>query len=187
MAIISDAVRFVVLHKFGGMYIDADILLLRDLQPLYIHEFAYRWSTRDEFNTAVLRLYPKSNISSILIDRARRDRDPLIFFPTSIQSYLYPIVLNRLPSVFFDPIWVVADGADQQATKIWKLTGDAKDTFETVFHQENELSRQGRTVFNGAFALHWHALHRAGPFEQGSFLHQWNEFLESRLLIKDRL
>jgi WD repeat and SOF domain-containing protein 1 len=185
MAIISDAVRFVVLHKFGGMYIDADILLLRDLQPFYIHEFAYRWSTLDEFNTAVLRLHPKSNISLILIDRAQRDRDPLIFFPTSIQSYLYPIILNRLPCIFFDPLWIVADGADQQATKIWKLTDNAKDTFETVFRQNSELSRQGRTVFNGAFAFHWHALHRAGRFEQGSFLYQWNQFLEAQLLKKD--
>ncbi len=48
MAIVSDAVRFVVLHKFGGMYIDTDILLLRDLQPFYIHEFAYLWSILNE-------------------------------------------------------------------------------------------------------------------------------------------
>jgi mannosyltransferase OCH1-like enzyme len=48
MAIVSDAVRFVVLHKFGGMYIDADILLLHDLQPFYMYEFAYLWSTLNE-------------------------------------------------------------------------------------------------------------------------------------------
>jgi WD repeat and SOF domain-containing protein 1 len=184
VAIVSDAVRFVVLHKFGGMYIDADILLLRDLQPFYIHEFAYRWSTRDEFNTAVLRLHPQSMISSKLIDLAQGNRNPRKFFPTSIRSYLHPIILNRLPCVFFDPLWIVADGADQQATRIWKLTDDAKDTFETVFHKESELSRRGRTALNGAFAFHWHALHRAGKFEEGSFLYHWNQFLESQLLEK---
>jgi len=166
------------------MYIDADVLLLRDLQPFYTHEFAYRWSARDEFNTAILRLHPKSMISSILIDLAHRDRDPFIFFPTAIRSYLYPIILNRLPCVFFDPLWLVADGRDAKTTKIWKLTDNARDTFETVFRKENEFSRQGRTVFNGAFALHWHALHRAGLFEQGSFLYQWNEFFSTHLLEK---
>lgn len=166
------------------MYIDADILLLRDLQPFYMHEFAYRWSTRNEFNTAILRLHSQSLISSILIKLAQENHDPFIFFPTSIRSYLYPIILKRLPCVFFDPLWLVADGADSQATKIWKLTNDARDTFETVFRQQNELSRQGRTVLNGAFAFHWHALHRAGKFEQGSYLYQWNEFLENQLLEK---
>src|SRR4051812_42616485 len=101
MAIVSDAVRFVVLHEFGGMYIDADVLLLRDLQPFYTHEFAYRWSTFNEFNTAVLRLYPQSDISSKLIDLAHKNHDPWIFFPTTVRSYLYPIILNRLPCVFF--------------------------------------------------------------------------------------
>jgi len=72
-------------------------------------------------------------------------------------------------------------------TDNWESEENIRRTFETVFHKQSELSRQGRTVFNGAFTFHWHALHRAGPFEQGSFLHQWNEFLESRLLIKDRL
>jgi WD repeat and SOF domain-containing protein 1 len=184
MAVVSDAVRFVVLHKYGGMYIDADILLLRDLQPFYMHEFAYRWSILDEFNTAILRLYPQSNISSILLNRAHQTRTPSVFFPTSIRSYLHPTVLNRIPSVFFDPLWLAADGADEKTSKIWKLKVPAKDTLESVFHKENELSRQGRKVFNGAFAFHWHALHRAGRFEEGSFLYQWNQFLETQLLKK---
>jgi len=181
MSVVSDAVRFVVLHKYGGMYIDADILLLRDLQPFYMHEFAYRWSTLHEFNTAVLRLHSKSNISSKLLDLASQKGDPYIFFPTTIRCYLDPFVLNRLPCIFFDPLWLVADIADSKSTQLWNLTDDARKTFETVFHKESQFSQQGRNAFNGAFAFHWHLLHRAGTFEQGSYLYQWNEFLRTEL------
>jgi WD repeat and SOF domain-containing protein 1 len=184
LAVVSDAVRFVILHKFGGIYVDADILLLRDLQPFYIHEFAYRWSVTDEFNTAVLQLHPQSNISSKLIDLAHKKQDPWIFFPTTIQSYICPLHLNRIPCAFFDPLWIAADGADGKAIKIWRLPSDGKEAFKTVFRKQSYLSEQGRTVFYGAFALHWHALHRAGMFEQGSFLDQWKQFFENHLLEK---
>jgi WD repeat and SOF domain-containing protein 1 len=180
-AVVSDAVRFVILHKYGGMYIDADILLLRDLQPLYMHEFAYRWSTLDEFNTAVLRLHPRSSISAKLLDLAHIKQDPYIFYPTTIRSYLEPMVLTRLPAIFFDPLWLVADSADSKSSLIWKLTGSTRGVFETVFHEQSEFSQQGREVFNGAFAFHWHSLHRAGIFEEGSYLYQWNEFLRNEL------
>jgi hypothetical protein len=163
------------------MYIDADILLLRDLQPFYMHEFAYRWSTNNEFNTAVLRLHSKSNISSKLLDLASQKGDPYIFFPTTIRRYLDPIVLNRLPCVFFDPLWLADDAGDPKTTQVWGLTNDTRKTFELVFHRENQFSEQGRNAFNGAFAFHWHALHQAGMFEQGSYLYQWNEFLRTEL------
>ena len=180
-AILSDAVRFVVLHKYGGMYIDADILLLRDLQPFYRHEFAYRWSTLNEFNTAVLRLYSQSNISSKLLDQAREHQDPYIFYPTTLRSHLDPMVLNRLPCVFFDPLWLVADSSDGKSSQQWGVTADTQGVFETVFRQGSSFSQHGRHVFHGAFAFHWHSLHRAGIFEQGSYLYQWNEFFRDEL------
>jgi hypothetical protein len=183
MAAVSDAVRFVVLHKLGGIYIDADFLLLRDLQPFYTHEFAYRWSTLDEFNTAILRLYPQSKISTILLDIAHRNQSPSIFYPISIRSYLYPITLNRLPCVFFDPLWLAADDKDRETAKIWKFKNNTRHALETVFRNQSELSRRGRTVLNGAFAFHWHTLHKAGMFEQGSFMHQWSQFLENQIYV----
>ncbi len=180
----SDAVRFVILHKYGGMYIDTDILLLRDLQPFYTHEFAYRWSKTKEFNTAILRLYPQSNISSKLLNLGQKYQKPYIFFPPTIRSYLDPIILNRLPCVFFDPLWLVADKADPKTKQLWNIPDNPVETFKIVFNKKNELSQKGRTAFDGAFAFHWHSLHRAGMLEQGSYLYQWNEFLKSELLEK---
>ena len=102
---LSHAVHFVVLHKLGGVHIDADILLLRDLQPFYEYDFAYQWSNRNEYNTAILRLFPRSHISSILMHQVYEKQLFAVFSPWIICSLLIPIDLIRLPSVFFDSLW----------------------------------------------------------------------------------
>lgn len=43
---VSDAVRFIILHQYGGMYFDMDVLMLRDMRPLALakeHNWAERW------------------------------------------------------------------------------------------------------------------------------------------------
>jgi len=61
LASLSDFVRVAVLHIFGGIYVDMDMLVLRDFAPLVrpgIAPFVYRWSTTDQMNTAVMALLP---------------------------------------------------------------------------------------------------------------------------------
>lgn len=47
--ILSDMARFVLCHRFGGIYLDADTVLLRDWEELWGSKqaFAYRWSRLD--------------------------------------------------------------------------------------------------------------------------------------------
>jgi WD repeat and SOF domain-containing protein 1 len=44
--ILSDMARFVLCHRFGGIYLDADTIFLRDWEELWGSKqaFAYRWS-----------------------------------------------------------------------------------------------------------------------------------------------
>ena len=60
--ILSDLARFVLCHRFGGIYLDADTIFLRDWEELWGWKgaFAYRWSYHDSYNTAVLRLNKNS-------------------------------------------------------------------------------------------------------------------------------
>jgi hypothetical protein len=53
----SDVVRFTLLAKYGGLYVDVDTLFLRDMMPLAPLEFTYLWSVTGKFNTAVIRLF----------------------------------------------------------------------------------------------------------------------------------
>lgn len=53
--ILSDMARFIICHRFGGIYLDADTIFLRDWEELWGWKgaFAYRWSRLEKFNTAV--------------------------------------------------------------------------------------------------------------------------------------
>lgn len=43
----SDYVRFILLFLYGGLYIDADVLLMRDMRPFMADlEWFYRWESQ---------------------------------------------------------------------------------------------------------------------------------------------
>lgn len=70
----SDAARLVILHLHGGVYVDVDMLLLRDLRPLILPNiaFAERWGAHEMYNNALVFLPANSSISSYLLRGAVR-------------------------------------------------------------------------------------------------------------------
>jgi WD repeat and SOF domain-containing protein 1 len=107
---LSDIARFVLCHRFGGVYLDADVILLRDWAELLRcpSAFAYRWSRLDAYNTAVLRLRRGSALGSFILRAARAQR--LDLHPMAISRYLreagLDLLLARLPDALFDPAWL---------------------------------------------------------------------------------
>lgn len=170
------------MHKYGGLYVDVDTLFLRDLQPFFLIEFAYRWSILDGFNTAVLRLFPHSNTSSIIMNHALRAKTPYAFFPSFIHTYSLPTNFYRFPSTVFDPIWLAIDGGDARTQEVWQFKKGSLDGFKDTFLSHSEISRRGRTLFNGAFTFHWHSSSTTATFERGSYIQQWDEFLNAHVL-----
>ena len=73
---LSDYVRFVLLAKFGGLYLDVDSIFLRSVRPLFgLPFFSSWWGVQSHLNTgAVLRMVPydaasfRTNPSSRLYD-----------------------------------------------------------------------------------------------------------------------
>ena len=110
---ISDAVRFVILHQHGGLYLDMDVLMLRDMRPLLLprkHSFAERWAAHShpgDYNTAIMSLTANSSLSSYLLRGGVR-----------MGTNFHPRVIGRmawkdgrdqeflmLETAAFDPIW----------------------------------------------------------------------------------
>jgi hypothetical protein len=56
LAGVLDLVRFMILNLYGGIYVDGDVLFLRDMSLFWTENFAYRWSQLETWNTAVLGL-----------------------------------------------------------------------------------------------------------------------------------
>ena len=110
---ISDAVRFIMLHLHGGVYMDMDVLMLRDMRPLLLpkdHAFAERWAAHShpgDYNTAIMSLTANSSLSSYLLRGGVR-----------MGTNFHPRVIGRmawkdgrdqeflmLETAAFDPIW----------------------------------------------------------------------------------
>ena len=110
---VSDAVRFVVLHLYGGAYFDMDVIMLRDMRPLLIgdeHSFAERWGghpSPGDYNTAIMSLSANSSLSSYLLRGGVRMG--LNFHPRVIGVMAVKDHRNRefhmLETAAFDPIW----------------------------------------------------------------------------------
>lgn len=108
--ILSDMARFVLCHRFGGIYLDADTILLRDWEELWGWKgaFAYRWSRLETYNTAVLHLNKNSALGTFLFKTALRnllDFHPMTVSKYSKDAYMEGLLL-RLPDALFDSAWL---------------------------------------------------------------------------------
>lgn len=108
--VLSDMARFVLTHRFGGVYLDADTILLRDWEELWGWHgaFAYRWSRLAVYNTAVLKMSRGSAIGNAIFRMAVANG--LDFHPMTISRYTSDAkmegLLLRLPDAMFDPAWL---------------------------------------------------------------------------------
>jgi DDB1- and CUL4-associated factor 13 len=108
--ILSDMARFVLCHRFGGVYLDADTIFLRDWEELWGWKgaYAYRWSRLEKYNTAVLRMNKGSALGSFLFRTALKNG--LDFHPMTVSKYTKDAYLEglllRLPDALFDSAWL---------------------------------------------------------------------------------
>ncbi|KAF0532743.1 wd repeat and sof domain-containing protein 1 [Gigaspora margarita] len=175
---LSDLVRFVVLHNYGGIYIDADVLLVRDMRPLYYanFEFSYRWSYLNEYNTAVLRLWKESQSSKMAIRGAINNN--MSFHPWEIRKYLSihensthretNKFIYMFPPGLFDPLWLKRD--NQQPSSVLSpnlryltdvfnpsIIPDEIPGLDPAIFDGSPLDiRYIENFFRGAFTYHWH-------------------------------
>jgi DDB1- and CUL4-associated factor 13 len=116
--ILSDMARFILCHRFGGIYLDADTLFLRDWEELWGWKgaFAYKWSVHEKYNTAVLRLRKQSVLGTFLLRTALKNG--LDFHPFSLTTYLKEArmegLLYRLPDALFDPAWLNMENVQRE-------------------------------------------------------------------------
>ncbi|TVY60747.1 hypothetical protein LSUE1_G009958 [Lachnellula suecica] len=110
---VSDAVRFVVLHIYGGAYFDMDVIMLRDMRPLLIgdqHSFAERWGghpSPGDYNTAIMSLSANSTLSTYLLRGGVRmglNFHPRVIGVMAVKDHRNQ-EFHMLETAAFDPIW----------------------------------------------------------------------------------
>nr|XP_019051069.1 WD repeat and SOF domain-containing protein 1 [Kwoniella bestiolae CBS 10118]OCF29999.1 WD repeat and SOF domain-containing protein 1 [Kwoniella bestiolae CBS 10118] len=158
--ILSDMARFVLTYRFGGIYLDADTLFLRDWEELwnYRGQFAYRWSWHQKYNTAVLKLHKKSALATFLFKTALENG--LDFHPMTVSRYLKDAGLDKLlfrvPDALFDPAWLNMERYQRERPPFPYFPEFSvffsNDKFDTAGPQP--LGFDG--FFRGAFSYHFH-------------------------------
>ena len=164
---ISDLVRFFVLDQYGGIYVDGDVLYLRNMQTLFKYNFVYRWSfLLDKINTAVIGIGNKNsslnNLYDLIIQRSYNAQQLVRNFHAHIVS-MYICELNdnsiydwnsliTFHSYLFDPAWLCND--EKVARFNSKSVCYFNEFTRQVFMNESEFKLEN--FFPGAFTYHIH-------------------------------
>jgi hypothetical protein len=139
----GDLFRLLILHNYGGFYLDMDLLVLRDLSPLNNLEFLYQWGTSgfSEFepkitmNGAIMRLNKRSDLSKEFLLRVKQT--PPYKDSTCWGNTLYSKITDNdllvLPGIWFN--------------SEWGFEGTENDPFKR---------KEKIELFDGAFTWHWH-------------------------------
>ncbi|KAI0348387.1 hypothetical protein BDW22DRAFT_83853 [Trametopsis cervina] len=178
----SDTVRFVLLHKYGGIYLDVDLLFLRDMSELwgYPSAFAYRWSRLpDRYNTAVLRLHRGSALGTWLLRTAHQNG--MGFHPIRVSRYVEDAEMRGLlvqaPVALFDPAWLMVEGYEKGRGPQPHLA-----TYGELFRPVQETGAQPEAVgfdgfFKGAYMYHYHNHWYVSRVSQRGSIHEIRSLL----------
>jgi len=144
----GDLFRLLCLHKYGGVYIDMDVVVLRDFKPILSEEFMYQWGSSGTSsnepnirqNGAIMRLKAYSQLCHDLLNE-------LAITPGNPNSTcwgtdLYNKVRQKnsnwtvLPCAWFNTEWGF---------------GIPLEPFK-----KNVCGNNSSELYDGAFAWHWH-------------------------------
>lgn len=154
--LVSDAVRFIVLHEHGGLYCDMDILLMRDMRPLLLPDpvsgpraFAEQWVERAhpaDYNTAVISLPANSSLSTYLLRGGFRMG--LNFHPKAIGLMMWRDGRNgelaMLHNAVFDPL---VTNLRREGTSV--CTVPCQKNFQSPFMSHVENAPMEWSAYNG--------------------------------------
>jgi len=138
----GDLARLLILYKYGGVYCDCDIVLLRDLSPLLDNEFMYQWGTElDKINGAIMRMFAGSDLATQCLEWILRIQGGQLSTHWGSELYSFVRQSNKdwtiFPCAFFNTEWQVGINMAESGHPFKK-------------------SADSNKLFEGAFAWHWH-------------------------------
>ena len=156
----SGIMRFLTLYKFGGIYYDMDMVLLRDFKPILGQDFAYQWGGDTDFAketwdgtpdtchgpcAAMLGAVKGGEYIEACMQRLiRTPPTGGTCYDEHMLAQVYRTTpFTVFPSTFFNTEWLIS-----KVSKEGSLEAD-KSMFDQKMTDPDGL-------FEGAFAWHWH-------------------------------
>ena len=173
---ISGLLRFLALYKYGGIWYDMDMVLLRDLRPILDQEFAYMWGSETDFVgfgpcAAFMGIQKGSEHASLCIEELIKA--PIQPNTVSRDHEMLAKVYQRrpftvFPSVFFNTEWQINCKTPGLGTAI-----------EQGWFRKTEHSQK---LFPEAFAWHWHnSSFKDRAVEPGSKFSRISDLIKTKL------
>ena len=168
----SGILRFLVTYKYGGIWLDMDMVLLRNFKPILDQEWAYMWGTEMDFYNfgpcaAIMNINKESEHAKICLEEMNKTN--IIPDSTVLDHMLLAKVYSRkrftvFPSTFFNTEWQMNVEWENGIRK-YDPKGIGTKT-ETGWFNNNEYSD---SLFDNAFAWHWHnSTYKNHIIEEGS-------------------
>lgn len=141
----GDLFRALILHKYGGVYVDMDSVFMRSFDPLFGAQFMYKWSFQPTMiSSAVMYLYAQSQLSLELLRG-------IIEIPAGGTNWgcvnnmrAFAVKPFRvLPCAFFNPEWQI------------RLTPEEK-LASPDFAEPFKVNAWTNNMYEGSFIWHWH-------------------------------
>ena len=161
----SGILRFLVTHKYGGVWADMDMVFLRDFKPILDQEWAYMWGGETDFESfgpcaAMMNFKRQSQHSTVCMEEICTT--PIHKDSTILDHMLLAKVYSRqpfsvFPSTFFNTEWLISK-VDRP------LSEDLENDW---FYNRKNTAKDN--LFLEAFAWHWHnSSKKTYPIEEGS-------------------
>lgn len=158
----TDIMRMVYLSKYGGVHIDMDTVLLRDLSPLLDQEFFYTWGHTEEIAGGVINLFKGSSVNNAICRAIIEGGHGLYkeLFTYVRQSYNFAL----WPCAWFNTEWAISHDLIENADHFAFIRSPV---VKTPYSHE---------MYEGVFSWHWHNCWTS-EIEEGS---KW-ELMERRI------
>ena len=169
----SGVLRFLVTHKYGGVWTDMDMVLLRDFKPILDQEWAYMWGSEMDFENfgpcaAMMNIHKQSEHSLLCMKEIVATK--VAPNSTALDHVLLAKVYKKkkftvFPSVFFNTEWQMNVEYENGLLKKYDPQGIGTK-IESGWFKKNEYSN---FLFEEAFSWHWHnSSHKNDFIELGS-------------------
>ena len=149
----TDILRWVILNIYGGVYTDADTLLLRDLRDIKINNWSSKWGVDPYAECCILKLEKGSDMyEQMYLNNPNNPQCFLLIQNNLPEAFNYKydnLTFTSLPSAFFDIVW------NLEMLKHRDLLFLTFSEFEHFF-ENTDIEITLDNFFKGCFAYHWH-------------------------------
>ena len=174
----SDLLRLLCCYKYGGCWVDMDIVFLRDMSCLLKDEFLYVWGSDLNFEEqgccgTVMNLKKGSKLGQLFLEEIQNS--PMVSNSTCWGKSLFGSVYKNkmkfdiLPCAYFNTEWGIN----------YKYPG-AGDVIEAQWF--SKPLKNNDDLFTSAFTWHWHnSTHKKDEIVEDSKFNKFEKIIDKKL------